>query len=174
LGRIWPRAQLAFAGSLGKQCHAGLASYGPRSLARLARGLLIHWAGLVTTPAEHAAWRSRRQLDGVQKLMWSSWRGPEGCNGQAGQGPMDGGATKQWGDERADELPGGSAAPAWIGVEAADDGSYEHEGAMRMFVTQRWRRKRDRCPRSPRSGDCGGTTTVGAVAGGQGRDWQVR
>jgi hypothetical protein len=49
----------------------------------------------------------------------------------AGQGPMDGGATRQRGDEREDELPDGDATPSWTGVEAAGDGSCKKEEVMK-------------------------------------------
>jgi hypothetical protein len=54
-----------------------------------------------------------------------------GCNGHTGQGPKDEGAMRQWGDERADELPCGDAAPVWTGVEAISDRSYEQEEFMK-------------------------------------------
>jgi hypothetical protein len=44
---------------------------------------------------------------------------------------MDGDATRQQGDERADVLPDGGAALVRKGVEAAGDVSCEHEGVMK-------------------------------------------
>jgi hypothetical protein len=44
---------------------------------------------------------------------------------------MDGGATRQRGDEREDELPDGDATPSWTGVEAASDGSCKKEEVMK-------------------------------------------
>jgi hypothetical protein len=79
------------------------------------------------------------------KQMRSSRRGPAGCNGHVGQGPMDGGdATRQHGDERANELPDGGAASARAGVKAAGDGSCEHEGAMKYGCDTKTEEKRDR------------------------------
>jgi hypothetical protein len=92
----------------------------------------------------------------VQKLMRSSRRGLDGCNRHAGQGPMDEGTTRQWDDERADELLGDGAALARTGVEVAGDGFCEHDKAMMYGYDMKMEEERGQQPRSPRRCSCGG------------------